>query len=513
MNEWEVDGPQWCMPGLDVRGGRYPLAVEAPVLRMVDRLVPGVSTLTELSRYYSLYWALAEHSDQNDLDVTDCKTLLRRAEVGLALTSMWDPDSTALVSGRSNMHGVSRIASNMGKGLDGLPGEGPSSYSPRAWGFWSQYSGPSVVLGSVALQDRALRRGSVKCPAPVSELFGPLVHVCSQRPVEKDDLSGLPNLGAMDSASPDFDPLRRLLVGEPDLRTELSGTGRTRRTAFQLIARSAQLSGGRPTSSWSTLVRDVVVYGSHLDCDPFLSAGDANDKFLAWRGTLLRRSSVGAWRWLWSALVSHVHEAASPLPVHDLYEWIRESVDEIPLERFLKSLPATRDSSGYLAPAEQQISTLLHDGQGVQWAIATLLLGAQRKDELDDRVALEAFRGGSRRGDREFLSPSWVAGRRDDLRGVSLRDFACALVDDMLAQSRRVALRKMIVEAGHLVVFSKLHEREGFYFATGTEGSGNVGLRLEQLGGIAEQLGLVSVSDNGVRAVTDLGRESLRLPT
>lgn len=33
-----VEGPAWCEPGLVPRAGRYPLAVEAPVMAAVDRL-------------------------------------------------------------------------------------------------------------------------------------------------------------------------------------------------------------------------------------------------------------------------------------------------------------------------------------------------------------------------------------------------------------------------------------------------------------------------------------------
>ncbi|MFI6168537.1 hypothetical protein ACIBCN_17295 [Nocardia sp. NPDC051052] len=50
-----IEGPLWCEPGLGFRSGRYPLAVESPVLSMVDKLVPGVSTLTRIARYYALY--------------------------------------------------------------------------------------------------------------------------------------------------------------------------------------------------------------------------------------------------------------------------------------------------------------------------------------------------------------------------------------------------------------------------------------------------------------------------
>jgi hypothetical protein len=68
MTETVVSGPAWCAPGLDLRGGRYPLSVEAPVMAMVDTLVPGVSTLTRFVRYYAQYWALAEFAEERALE-------------------------------------------------------------------------------------------------------------------------------------------------------------------------------------------------------------------------------------------------------------------------------------------------------------------------------------------------------------------------------------------------------------------------------------------------------------
>jgi hypothetical protein len=79
-----VEGPAWCAPGLATRSGVYPLAVEQPVMRMVSLLVPGVTTLTTIARYFSLYWALADFADSHDFDVTACRALVRNAEVALA---------------------------------------------------------------------------------------------------------------------------------------------------------------------------------------------------------------------------------------------------------------------------------------------------------------------------------------------------------------------------------------------------------------------------------------------
>jgi hypothetical protein len=54
---------------------------------MVATLMPGVSTLTEYARYYSLYWALADYAERRDLDGVACQQTLRRAEVLLALVT------------------------------------------------------------------------------------------------------------------------------------------------------------------------------------------------------------------------------------------------------------------------------------------------------------------------------------------------------------------------------------------------------------------------------------------
>lgn len=98
-----VDGPAWCAPGLDTKGSRFPLRVEAPVMNLVDVLVPGVSTMTSNSRYFSLYWALADYAHDQDFDTLTCRTVLRRAEVALAWASVIDPD-TGDLDGPGEMH-------------------------------------------------------------------------------------------------------------------------------------------------------------------------------------------------------------------------------------------------------------------------------------------------------------------------------------------------------------------------------------------------------------------------
>lgn len=80
----DIHGPAWALEGLGVRSGRYPLAVEGPVMRAVDRLVPGVSTVTRYIRYHSMYAAIAAHAGQNAWDIAACRQSVRRSEVLLA---------------------------------------------------------------------------------------------------------------------------------------------------------------------------------------------------------------------------------------------------------------------------------------------------------------------------------------------------------------------------------------------------------------------------------------------
>jgi hypothetical protein len=57
-----IAGPEWSVARLDQRSGMYPLQVEAHILNSVERLVPGLSSVTRYARYYALYAALAAHA-------------------------------------------------------------------------------------------------------------------------------------------------------------------------------------------------------------------------------------------------------------------------------------------------------------------------------------------------------------------------------------------------------------------------------------------------------------------
>jgi len=496
----EVQGPAWCAPGLDLRGGRYPLSVEAPVMAMVDTLVPGVSTLTRLVRYYGLYWALADFAGDRGLDVTAYRTLVRRAEVGLALVS----------HGHDRLrqaHGVDRVGALLNKGqVSGLAELGRESYSPRAWGFWSQYGGPSVVLGTVRVESGALRPGRHVCPPAVRRMFRPLLEVVAEAEFPLATVADIAELALDQPGTPDLDGIGELFTATRNSRhhpAEWTGDDHTRRATLRILARSVQLCPD--ASNWVDALLTCLAYGDAIGADSVLAT---EDRALAWRGVLLRRWSVGAWRRLWASLVDQAVAAAGSITRDDLYDWISAEVPHTAVQEFVSGCPATMDRDGHPLPAERQV----HDERPpVEADLAVLLLGGIRIGQLTEWT-LNAFLNRRSRGRGQFLDPSWVAYRHREHAGRPMAELARAFVDDMLAQSRRVALRKLKVDRrGRMTLFSKLHERNGRYFADLAEGSGNVGLRIEQLGDMAEQLGLFDSEHNRL-TVTSRAREWLALP-
>lgn len=497
--EAAIEGPAWATPGLDQREGRYPLAVEAPVLSMVATLAPGVSTLTQFARYYTLYWAVAAAAERSSWDAETCRLVVRRAEVLLA-------DVSHHVDHDVQAHGLDALlrGREAGRSLWELAELGTGSYSPRAWGFWSQYGGPSAVLGTVTTEDGALRPGRHPCPSSVVEMFTPLIALASA-----DDGPGaavrtsadVTRVALADLDGPDLDELRALFTAtrlnrhDPDNWT---GDDRTRRSSLRVLARSLQLSPGHDGALGS--MRRAVAHGPAVDDDPVLAT---EDRTAAWRGLLLRHRSVGAWRRLWAELVDFVHDAGLVTRT-ELHDWAVDRLPDDRVARFDGALPPIVDGGGHPRAAEDE----LPDGLGTVCAdVAVLMLGARRAEALSGPARV-AFLGGRRAGRGTYLDPVWVRRRVTDHADRSVRDLGRTLVDDMLAQAQRVALRKVRVSDGRLQLFSRLHERNGTYTAGTREGAGNVGLRIDQLTGIAEQLGLLLSSG----AVTARGAELLELP-
>ena len=449
-------------------------------MAMVDTLVPGVSTLTSLVRYYSLYWALADLAEERGFDAASCRVVLRRAEVAVA--------ETAIAGGAAKLaHGTDKITSLRNRGATGdVAAAGTDSYSPRAWGFWDQYNGPNVIIGTVSVDGGALRSGRHTCPSAVRSLFRPMLELVADRPARNSDIASFASMKWADDDTPDLEPLTDLFTatrGGQHVPDDWTGNDLTRRATLRILVRSAQLNPD--ATGWSSALRQAVAYGDLINTDPVLAS---EERAQAWRGVLFRHHSVGAWRRLWARLVNQVVDARGSFTRGDLHEWATAAVPPGTVREFVDSLPDAVDRAGNPLPAEE---TVRADGDDTGSDVALLLLGALRLDQLEGR-SRAAFLGRAH-GRRQFLDPHWVKFRRDDHADRPMAELARVFVDDMLAQSRRVALRKLRVDSnGQMTLFTKLHERNGRYFADQREGAGNASLRIVQLGGMAEQLGLAS---------------------
>ncbi|CAM5735676.1 hypothetical protein SALBM311S_03964 [Streptomyces alboniger] len=107
-----------------------------------------------------------------------------------------------------------------------------------------------------------------------------------------------------------------------------------------------------------------------------------------------------------------------------------------------------------LMPVERELQR--QGGDAPMTNVRLLIVGALRSREghLPDDVRA-VFLGRQRRS-AEFLDPTWIDGLINDYIDRPVRDLAARLVDDMLAQSRRVALAKLRTDpaTGGLKIFS-----------------------------------------------------------
>ncbi|WP_393097042.1 hypothetical protein [Streptomyces sp. LN325] len=505
----DIHGPAWALEGLGVRSGRYPLAVEGPVMRAVDRLVPGVSTVTRYIRYHSMYAAIAAHAGQNAWDIAACRQSVRRSEVLLAaLQHHAGPDPAWPAHGVDRMRRFCVAELELARAAD--EEHLSQSYSPRRWGFWDQYGGPAMLLGTVDVRDGALRPGRHVCPPAVKDLFAPLLSLAARDVVSFTDLetAGQAALGVPCPAEREW--LTDVLTATRDAVTHVpedwEASDRTRRATLRVLGRAIDLHGHEGDGYQETL-RSAVAFGEEATTDPVLAA---IPETAGWRGVLLRHYSVGAWRRLWAALVAGVgsKDGEADRSAEDLRDWLAQQAPDADVRQVLDGLPPLKSSAGQLLPAERQL--LAQGTDAPMTDVLLLMVGALRSREGHLPGDVRAVFLGRQRHWAEFLDPTWVDGLINDYVDRPARDLAARLVDDMLAQSRRIALAKLRTDpaTGGLKIFSRLHLRNERYFKTGDEGDSDIGTRIPQLGFLAEQLGLFAAVDN-CRTVTAEGRRIL----
>ena len=148
-----VEGPTWSSPALPLAQGRYPLRVEGHVGAMVDRLLPGVITLTPHQRSYALHTLVWAEAHRQNMSLDHALGLMRRAEVVIAAASLmhehrpgWERIAVA--------HGADRVRPFLEQDRVDFkePTELPltkRSYAGSAWGFAGAYNGSETILDLV----------------------------------------------------------------------------------------------------------------------------------------------------------------------------------------------------------------------------------------------------------------------------------------------------------------------------------------------------------------------------
>ena len=186
----------------------------------------------------------------------------------------------------------------------------------------------------------------------------------------------------------------------------------------------------------------------------------------------------------------------------DLVAAAADLLPDTSVSEFLTQLPATQRDSVPL-PAEVEVRRATKRSVP-ETEFAVLALGARRVSELSGR-AHEAFVG-----PYTTLGPQWTAERFATWQDRSVRDFAADLTRQLVLRSQRIAMSKarLNTTTGKLWMPTRVFERDGLLYRTSGEGGGDVGLRIDQLGGMLASLGALQRRDSGWE-LTDLGR-SLR---
>jgi hypothetical protein len=490
-----VEGPFWAPHRIDLRAGRFPLGVEAHLMQMTAHLVPGITTVTINARYYALHGYIATVADEQGLDWAATSELLRRCEVVIAASTIAHPSSTSPYTA----HGSDYIEPLLTAGeIDMRKISARGAYSQNESGFLNPYLGGELEMGILA--DSSLTPGARIARDALSEGFDGLLDLARRDHLTLDDVrdAGADLSIHRAATSADGRWLARIFCGVG--LDDVHATDTTRRNTIRLLARALELA---PSSSAEDSFYSAIGYGPLVRTDPILSE---IDEVHPWRGTLLRRHSVNAWRELWAWLVDQIglgldavdgHTAAS-----ELADAAAASCPTGTVRSYLTELPSPTDAAGDPVAAEDVIV-----GQGrsdFDQSLAILAIGGRRTESLDG-AARVAFVGTQ----RTILDPIWVRNRLDEAVDQPLSDFVRDLTFDVLDRAQRIAARRArVAKDGTYVRPGRVHEHAGKLWKTSNEGRGSVGLRLTQLARNLSAVNVLESTNDSIR-LTDFGRELL----
>jgi hypothetical protein len=480
-----VSGPAWSEAGSATYPGRFPLSVERHVMSMVDRLVPGVTTVTLNARYYALHGLVAAQARRHDLSEPEAVSLMRRTEVVIGAVSArhlrLEEDAHR---GLRRPHGMEVIAPKVDGGIDIGALAAPMAYAQPRWGFSAAYRASEAVLQII--KPSGLEPGEQLDHAAVAAGLGDVIQLASRSTLSADDLDASAHLCICRSVtSPDGAWLARLLA-QPGLVEERQTRAGTRRQTLRMLARCTQLARVEHASDD---VSEFLAYGSAATEDAVLAGIPAAAR---WRGLILRNYSVWAWRELWAWLVN---EGINGLTARaELGDKFAGALGPQSVRGFRDQLPATSGPGGHPLPAE--LDPALREEDWPVWSLGIVLLGARRSRELTG-AQLDGFHGRDRDDVHEELSPAWLAARAEEWRDRPVQDFVRWLAEVMLNRSQRLAWRKARPDrkTGEVKIPTRVYLRDGFVIRGSDETGGATSLRLDQLAGVLAGAGLLAVED------------------
>ncbi|MGJ6980687.1 hypothetical protein ACSDQ9_09195 [Aestuariimicrobium soli] len=463
--------------------GTFPIQVERHLNSFVAAHLPGVTTVTTGTRYYALHGLLAHIAEEESLEPESARHLLRRSEALLAcVTRVHHHD------GRFSPapHGIDAImgGARTDNGFD--LARAAEVYSRSQWAYANTYRGPEQALK--ILGTKGFATGPSFDLDRAASVLAPLVSAArATEEVTEADLQRLSAACLCTTAdSPDGAWLAELLSGD---RTEHA----SRLTMGQLLWQFGRLATRAMEANnvtGATDLSDLIMFDQSVRTDPELARMVAPAR---WRGGLLRRESVFAWRLIWRYVNQLVGGSRA---VSELVDAFADELPSVDVQDFKAALPARLWEDGSPRPAERELD---HLSPLERW-MARLFLGADRLSDLHEEE-LRGFCG--RQEDRggiwEELSPGWVADRIERSANRTMRDLGRDFAMALINRSQRVALYKsgFNSKTGVFTFPARLHVRDGIAVQIFSETATDPATRIPQYLSLARQAGMFSVDATG----------------
>ena len=244
-----VEGPVWSASGLRVGAGKYPLAVEQPVMARAARLVPGVTTVTPHARYFAVHGLVMAEVRARGLERAEAQDLLRRTEVALVAVSFAHHGGHDSPLGKA--HGTDTLAQQLRTGtltVQEVSAAGTGGYVGASWGFSGAYVGSEMTVGVLG----AGREPGPACDeALLRRSLGGLLELAGQEQIRIADLIGHVNLCICAGAgSEDGDWLAALLCGTDNRASDTTATQRRRERSSSSPESSTPTKSARSPGTW-----------------------------------------------------------------------------------------------------------------------------------------------------------------------------------------------------------------------------------------------------------------------